>query len=244
MVDKKRPGDSKIRPDPNFTGPDSGFHVFNIFGHQYQLPLLDPGSETRERILMSSTVLFAKRGYAAVSVRDIAQANGIKPSSIYNHFKSKEALWAARVEHLKILCGLYFELLEQAVGQAYTFEEVLAVSLHEPKRFGYHIFIAYGFSLVMLEQVNDPLAAEAFHYMFKGGLDFLKGKFDDCVARGLVRPFDTRVVAHVIMSTIFVGLTAKVQDFEGRPAVFLIDEVLADLERFILWATAAKPGNP
>ena len=227
---------SKEGPGPG-AGEDSDF---NIFGLSYQLPLLDTTSETKERLLMSSTILFAKRGYAAVSIRDIAQANGIKPASIYNHFKSKEALWAATLEHLEKLNLLYFEHLEEAVSQARTFEEFLAAIFYEPKRLGNH-FTTYGISLIVLEQVNDRLAAEAFQRIFKLSTDFLREKFDDYVTRGQVRPFDTQVAAVFIMNTVYMGLVAKVQEIEGGPMFFQTEKVFADLERFILWATGAKP---
>ena len=218
-------------------GEDSDF---NIFGQSYQLPLLDAASETKERLLMSSTILFAKKGYAAVSIRDIARANDIKPASIYNHFESKEALWAATLEHLEKLNNLYFEHLEEAVSQARTFEEFLAIIFYEPKRLGNH-FTTYGISLIVLEQVNDRLAAETFHRLFKHSTDFLREKFDDYVARGLVRPFDTRTAAIFIMNTVYLGLVAKVQEIEGGSMFFQTEKVIADLERFILWATDAKP---
>ena len=44
---------------------------------------------TREKIIYESLNLFSAKGFDAISVRDIANAVGIKASSIYNHFKSK-----------------------------------------------------------------------------------------------------------------------------------------------------------
>ncbi len=44
------------------------------------------------RLLDAATVLFAKRGAVATSVRDITHACGLTPGSLYNHFSSKEEL--------------------------------------------------------------------------------------------------------------------------------------------------------
>jgi TetR/AcrR family transcriptional regulator, cholesterol catabolism regulator len=47
---------------------------------------------TRQSILHAAAGLFRKRGYAAVSLRDIAEAVGMKTGSLYYHFSSKESL--------------------------------------------------------------------------------------------------------------------------------------------------------
>ncbi len=47
---------------------------------------------TKEQILDAAIDLFSQKGYDAVSIRDIARAVGIRESSIYNHYKGKEAI--------------------------------------------------------------------------------------------------------------------------------------------------------
>lgn len=54
---------------------------------------------TRELIMQEALNLFAQKGYAAVSMRDIATAVGIRASSIYNHFSGKQELFNALVEN-------------------------------------------------------------------------------------------------------------------------------------------------
>ncbi len=53
---------------------------------------LPKGEATRRLILESAARLFRERGYAEVSLRDIAQAVSMKTGSLYYHFESKESL--------------------------------------------------------------------------------------------------------------------------------------------------------
>jgi len=48
--------------------------------------------ETRQRILDAAAHLFKDAGYAAVSLRGIADMAGMKAGSVYYHFKSKEEI--------------------------------------------------------------------------------------------------------------------------------------------------------
>ncbi len=49
-------------------------------------------TETRKRILDAAASLFRGKGYAAVSLRGIADAAAMKAGSVYYHFKSKEEI--------------------------------------------------------------------------------------------------------------------------------------------------------
>ncbi|HLY56065.1 MAG TPA: TetR/AcrR family transcriptional regulator [Stellaceae bacterium] len=50
------------------------------------------GSETNARIRQAALALFVERGVSAVSVRDIAEAAGVRPSTLYVHWPSRDAL--------------------------------------------------------------------------------------------------------------------------------------------------------
>lgn len=56
------------------------------------------GERTAERILDAAEELFAERGYNGTTLRDVATRVGVRPPSLYNHFASKDALYAAVLE--------------------------------------------------------------------------------------------------------------------------------------------------
>ena len=80
-------------------------------------PVLDAarrskGERTAERILDAAEALFAERGYAGTTLRDVATEVGLRTPSLYNHFESKESLYAAVLER-----GIrpVFEVLSEVV---------------------------------------------------------------------------------------------------------------------------------
>lgn len=50
---------------------------------------------TKERILLAALQLFARDGYAAVSVREIAEQLGITKGALYRHYPSKRGIFEA-----------------------------------------------------------------------------------------------------------------------------------------------------
>ena len=52
-----------------------------------------PKESTKDTIMKEALRLFAEKGYAAVSMRDLAEAVGISASTIYHYFESKEVLF-------------------------------------------------------------------------------------------------------------------------------------------------------
>ena len=51
------------------------------------------GERTAERILDAAEALFAQRGYAGATLRDVAAKVGLRTPSLYNHFPNKESIW-------------------------------------------------------------------------------------------------------------------------------------------------------
>jgi len=57
-------------------------------------------ADTRSNIVDAATQLFATQGYAATSVREVADAVGIGSSLVHHHYSTKEALLMACVHRV------------------------------------------------------------------------------------------------------------------------------------------------
>lgn len=87
--------------------------------------MADTPRSTAERAMDAALELFSRKGYDATSMNDIAEAVGVRAPSLYKHFASKEALFAAvapRVEE-------HYRALWQAAGET---QDRLARSVHGP----------------------------------------------------------------------------------------------------------------
>jgi AcrR family transcriptional regulator len=73
------------------------------------------GEERRAAILDAALAVFADRGYHASSIDDIARGGGISKALIYEHFASKQDLYA---ELLEQHAGELFAALAEAISEA------------------------------------------------------------------------------------------------------------------------------
>jgi AcrR family transcriptional regulator len=73
------------------------------------------GEERRIAILDSALTVFSRRGYHASSIDDIAREAGVSKALIYEHFVSKQDLYA---ELLEQHAGELFSALAEAISEA------------------------------------------------------------------------------------------------------------------------------
>lgn len=165
----------------------------------------------------------------------------MQPGSLYNHFESKEALWYAVLDHIEELYMMYFARLDEAWKTVTSFEETLESMFVELKMV-VNIFTYYAFSLVITEQFRDKKAGELYNDVFiKFSVEYIKKRFDECIERGWVKPFDTKTVAVFFMNTVLVNITVRVQEDMGRGMPYNVEEMYTRLQQFILDVTESIP---
>ncbi|MDR1051706.1 MAG: TetR/AcrR family transcriptional regulator [Deltaproteobacteria bacterium] len=207
---------------------------YKIFGDVVPLPLFEDSSKTKDMIVVESTVLFAKKGFDAVSIRDIAAVIGIKPSSLYNHFESKEALFDAVIKHAEDLYLLYFQHLDNMMTKASTFSEILDIVFLEPIKMS-NTFTCFAFSLVQTEQFRYNRASMIFTNTFLDySINFFKTRFEECVSKGMCQPFDCRTVSMVIIHSVLIGINLRVHEYLDQHPPYSFAEMFNDLKKFIM----------
>jgi AcrR family transcriptional regulator len=86
--------------------------------------------DRRERIIASAAALFASKGVAATTVRQIAGAVGILSGSLYHHFESKEAIVDEILSsYLDDLRARYIDVLARETDPRVRLHNLVLVSL-------------------------------------------------------------------------------------------------------------------
>jgi AcrR family transcriptional regulator len=109
------------------------------------------GEERRAAILEAALAVFAQRGFHASSIDDIAREGGISKALIYEHFSSKQQLYA---ELLEEHAGELFERLAAAMDEAgSTGAARLAIGLDAFYRFVEERRVAWR---MLFREAGDP----------------------------------------------------------------------------------------
>ncbi len=109
------------------------------------------GLTTRERILDVAIDSIARRGFDAVSIRDIAREVGIRESSIYNHFKSKDEILDTIIEY-------FMAELSRSDPSGEPLEAMLA-------KYGPQGFMSMG-ARAYLTKINKPRIARIWRIIY------------------------------------------------------------------------------
>ena len=75
----------------------------------------EAGGEVRERLLSGATGLFAAKGYAATTVREIVERAGVTKPVLYYYFRSKEGIY---LDLMREPFSEFAALVEEAVLEA------------------------------------------------------------------------------------------------------------------------------
>lgn len=170
------------------------------------------GGSTKERALHAALELFGSKGYDGVSMNDIAQAVGIRAPSLYKHFPSKEALFAAvspaAAEHYQAMWA------EVAAGQSRLERDARTLGNLSAERLEQDTL---AWVRVQLEQGKGYRAflaqsGEDLRWLWDEPLGLYTGLFTRLIEAQVVKRCDPHVLAVEYLAPIFQFLRLADRD--------------------------------
>ncbi len=100
--------------------------------------------DTKATIRKAALRMFAERGYNAVSMRDLADAVGMRQGGLYNHFEGKQALLFDLMEsHMVALLAELDEAMADASGTRARLEAFVRHHVAHHLNYPDDVFLAY-----------------------------------------------------------------------------------------------------
>ncbi|WP_036955174.1 TetR/AcrR family transcriptional regulator [Luteimicrobium xylanilyticum] len=168
--------------------------------------------------------LFDERGFAAVTIEQVAAAADVSPSSVYRYFGTKEGLLVAD-EFDSMDDGALAALLDPAdpVGSM-----VRVVQRYEAPD------DAEGSGATARRRVRYFFTEPSVRAAVCGVLDRAAGRVAPLLTAGGLTATQARVVAHAVAFGYFAALESWFDDGGQRPIAGYVEEGLAPLRR--IWA--------
>ncbi|MEV8638466.1 TetR/AcrR family transcriptional regulator [Streptosporangium sp. NPDC051023] len=160
-------------------------------------------AERRAELLATAAEVFASRGYASTTVREVADAAGMLGGSLYYHFDSKESMADEILStFLTDMWAAYDRVLGSGLDARETFQALIAESFHSIDR--------YRPAVVIYQNESKHLAANPrFSYLLDSQRRFREmwlSVLDRGVLEGAFRAdLDTGLIYRFIRDTVWVA---------------------------------------
>lgn len=187
----------------------------------------EPDQEPRAVIFAAAAKLFSERGFSNVSIRDICEAAGVTPPTIYHHFGNKNQLFQEVTRSRLSLDTFHQTLLDSLTTQSDPASQLCAFIDHY-----INFFPRDFFNPGMFLQDTTRISGQSFERVAAelGAIEqtarqILQGGVERGVFRPLNLDFTTRCLMNLLMSYV-LGEVHFNQTLQPRPTVLFIQEVL------------------
>lgn len=164
-------------------------------------------TDTKDRIRSAALKLLAERGYSAVSMRELAEAVGMRQGGLYNHFASKQDLLVdLMTRHMELLFDAYDMVQNNAGDPTERLETFVRFHVGYHMEYPRDVFIAY----MELRSLEDSARETVIRLRnrYEGILvDILKAGVDE----GVFTLSDPAVHARMVLSML-TGVTVWYRD--------------------------------
>lgn len=191
------------------------------------------GGQTAARVRKAALRLFARQGYAAVAMRQIATEVGVQPGALYNHFATKQdILKALMLGHMEDLLRAWQDCRAAALPETDLLEAFVRFHIRYHLSRSEEVFISY-MELRNLEPENFA-AVERQRQAYEA---VLTGILQSGMQDGRYRIEEPRVATRAIIAML-TGIPAWYRE-GGSLTVDRIETIYLDMVRGSLGAAPA-----
>lgn len=198
----------------------------------------DLARNTKEDILRVALLMFAESGFAGVSMREIAAQVGIRESSLYRHYPSKQALFQSTLMEMARRCQVVAVPLGLPQGDAAPAADACCAQGFSVLRKGCRSMLLFYrqdacaaayFRLLTGEQFRGGPASQVYHEeMLEVPLAYYRDLFSLLMERGVLRGRDAEALALEFYAPILF-LFSRCAD---RPDAELLTALERHLDQF------------
>lgn len=185
-------------------------------------------SDTREKILMTALSLFARDGYEAVSVRNIAEELGMTKGALYRHYKNKRDIFdsivdrmiqidAQRAEDYQMPAEQYNEMSDSYENT--SLEDIQKYTVEQLKFWTEDDFALKFRRMLTLEQYRSAEMAELYSQCIVAGpVAYMEDLFRELTKKGVLKEENPRQLAVEYYAPLFLLIsmfdkTGKNEDY-------------------------------
>jgi AcrR family transcriptional regulator len=185
-------------------------------------------SQRRGQVLDAARTEFAQRGFDATTVRDIADAAGVKASNLYRYFESKDSMIREILGNFsEQLLAAYRDVIGSGSGTVQTVDAILWLLNQASRHFSREVEILQTFSRLMTLGVADT-----YHEGAQARLALLS----DLIARGVTAGelnyiADPELVASCLREIMWAPMRNLVHISPQRVRQFHRQSILSGLAR-------------
>lgn len=181
-------------------------------------------ADTKEKILMTALQLFARNGYEAVSVRNIAEELGMTKGALYRHYKNKRDIFDSIVDRMIQIdvqrAKDYQMPVEQYDVNSGSYENMSLEDIQkftiEQLKFWTEDDFAWRFRrMLTLEQYRNTEMAEIYSQCIVAGpVAYMEDLFCELIQKGVLKEENPRQLAVEYYAPLF--LLISMFDKEGE----------------------------
>lgn len=197
-------------------------------------------TDTKEKILITALRLFAKDGYEAVSVSNIAGELGITKGALYKHYKNKRDIFDSIVKRMYRIDAQRSQQYEvpkdkyDAAPMSYkdiTFENIKNFTVAQFKFWTEDDFASSFRKMLTLEQYRNDETAELYSNCITAGpVEYMENIFREMILKGILKKADPKQLAVEFFAPFYLLISISDNSHDNEKLTELLK---CHIERFI-----------